>query len=312
MKLFSTFFNKFVWFIVTLLLLGTGSVLALKFLSPPPVKTLPSSSNGNNGNTPTQQQQQQTQATTTEEPVQEQTTTPTPGDTADSQSTPTPTPTETPTETSTPEPSTTTPSPAVTASLPAVPTPFPTSTSATLKPDTAPLQSTSTTSVSTSSSALPALELSNKVALTVPLKMERGAKRFTFKNVDDNSRPDPDNYSPIDTKPVAGLSLTSLKQSEFQQVEGYILVEKTGNYAFVVSFPDNLYLDFTNLRLRIDGQPLSNVKGGNVTLEKGWHKVDLFYWEANNSTGGGANQIEIKWGLEGSNLKRMQTWREVS
>jgi hypothetical protein len=127
--------------------------------------------------------------------------------------------------------------------------------------------------------------------------------------MDNNTHPDTINYSPSSKKEVDGLTLTNLKSGEFQEVSGYFLAEKTGSYTFVISFPDDLRLDSSNLRLRIDGQPLGNVKGGSVNLEQGWHKVDLFYFDDYNN---GANQqIQVKWGLEGSDLKRMQVWREV-
>ncbi|NMG11116.1 hypothetical protein [Brasilonema sp. UFV-L1] len=204
------------------------------------------------------------------------------------------------TEIPTPNPSSSaSPSPLKTES----PTPL------TPSPQPTPKQDSTSSTPSSTSYTLPALALPNQVALSVPKKLTPGAILSIYENLDNNSRPDPINYSPTTTKEVAGLSLTSVRQSEFQEVSGYFLAQKSGNYAFVISFPDNLYIDSNNLRLRIDGQPLGNVKGGSVNLEKGWHKVDLFYYE---QSGNGANQIQVKWGLEGSSLVRLQTWRPAS
>lgn len=175
---------------------------------------------------------------------------------------------------------------------------------------TATPTSTPTPATNPNTSALPALEQPDKVTLVAPRKLTKGAVLRIFENVDNSQRPDPINYSPSSSKEVAGLTLTSVSQSQFQEVSGYFLAERTANYAFVITFPDNANLDSNYLRLRIDGQPLSNVKGGTVNLEKGWHKVDLFYFEP--YSGSVANQIQVKWGLEGTDLKRLQVWREAA
>jgi hypothetical protein len=297
-QVFNSLFSKIVWGIICLLLFGAGCVFVLRnFLNPPPVPIVPASNTA-----------PQAQPTPTN-PTQTETSSPTPSDSA----TATPTPTQpSASDTSTPPQSSDGQAPETSAT----PTPAPSTPSSTTpslvtsSPTATPNKYLPTSEPNNSnSSALPALALPNQVVLSVPKKLKPGAMLSIFENVDNNNRPDPINYSPTTTKEVAGLSLTSVKQSEFQEVSGYFLAERSGNFAFVITIPDNSNLDSTNLRLKIDGQPLSNVKGGSVTLDKGWHKVDLFYFESNSST---VNQIQVKWGLEGSNLKRLQTWREVS
>jgi hypothetical protein len=191
------------------------------------------------------------------------------------------------------------------------PQPQPTADNSTTNtPTTATPESTPTPATNSNTSALPALEQPDKVTLVAPRKLTKGAVLRIFENVDNSNRPDPINYSPTSTKNVAGLSLVSVNQSQFQEVSGYLLAERTANYAFVITFPDNANLDANYLRLRIDGQPLANVKGGTVNLEKGWHQVSLFYFEPYNNNV--ANQIQVKWGLEGTDLKRLQVWREAA
>jgi hypothetical protein len=293
-QVFNNLFAKIIWFIIFLLLFGAGCVFALKtFLNPPPVTTLPTSNIA---------PQAQPTATATNNPTEAESPSPTPSDTPTSSDASTPTPQPTASDVPTPTPAPITSTPATTTPPPVTPTPATTSNK--YLPTAEPNNS--------NSSALPALALPNQVVLSVPKKLKPGATLSIFENVDNNNRPDPINYSPTTTKEVAGLSLISVKQSEFQEVSGYFLAERSGNFAFVVTIPENSSLDSTNLRLRIDGQPLSNVKGGSVNLDKGWHKVDLFYFENSSYNSSTVNQIQVKWGLEGSNLKRMQTWREVS
>lgn len=263
MQVLSNIFSKLVWLVVGLFLFAAGGVVALRFLSPPPVATVPNS-------------QQLPQPIPTTSPNQTEI------------SSPTPSPSDTPV--ATPLQPTTSASPAATAT-----------------PD-GTASTTQTTPTSTNPSSLPAIALPDQVALVAPKNLRPGAILSIYENVDNNSNPDSINYSPTSRKKVDGLSLTNLKRGEFQQVSGYFLAERNGNFSFVISFPDDLRLDSTNLRLRIDGQPLSNVKGGSVTLDKGWHKVDLFYFDDYNNNA--ASQIQVKWGLEGSDLKRLQVWRE--
>lgn len=269
MKAINSFFSNIIWFILIALSVAGASVLALRYLSPPPVTTLPSS-----GSVPTP----------TPKPQATEATPSTPASTLDPSN---PNRAASPTDPPTP------------AQVPLTPT----TSSATPTPT-----NTSETATSPNPAAMPALALPTQVVLNAPKKLEKGAILSIYDNVDNNSSPDPINYSPTSRKKTAGLSLIYVENG-FQEVSGYFLAEKTGTYAFVLSFPHNYSLDTNNLRLRIDGQPLSNVKGGNLILEKGWHQVDLFLYAPNNALVPG--QIQVKWGLEGSNLKPLQVWREV-
>jgi hypothetical protein len=298
MKVFSTIFEKIIWFVIFLFLFIGGGIFVLRvFLAPPPVQT-PSS--------PNQSRPQVTPTTAANPTATSNTPTPT-TNTSSSQidSTPAPSPTApTPTPTVTPS---------IEARVSITPTadssPAPNSSLSNEPNSNSETSSTSSDDESTENAnpqIQPALALPNQVAMNVPRRLRRGAVLSIYENVDNNIQPDPINYSPSVRKNVAGLTLINLNQSQFQEVSGYFLVEKTGDYSFVISFPDT-YVSLNSLRLRIDGQPLDNLKGGNISLERGWHKIDLFYMEGYNSV---ANQIQVKWGRVGSNLKRLQTWRE--
>lgn len=274
MKVFGDIGSKIVWGIIFLLIFGAGCVFVLRnFLSPPPA-TVPVSANT---------------------PVEPSATIP-----------PTPTPSNSPVAaTTTPAPSNSpTPSPSVVSS--------PTSpTASTPSPSLVPNNNNSPTpETNASSSPMPALALPDQVAMVVPKKVKPGAVLSIYEDVDNNERPDPIRYSPSFKKEVPGLSLINTSRTEFEEVSGYFSVPQTGNYSFVIPIPENYYVNLANLRLRIDGQPLPNVKGGNVTLERGWHKVDLFFFSyGSNIT---ASQIQVKWGLEGNDLRLLQAWKEAA
>lgn len=144
----------------------------------------------------------------------------------------------------------------------------------------------------------------------MPKKLKPGAVLSIYEDVDNSDHPDPIRYSPSFKKEVTGLSLINTSRTEFEEVSGYFLANQTGNYNFVISVPENYYLNLANLRLRIDGQPLPNVKGGTVNLGTGLHKIDLFFF--GYGTNIPASQIQVKWGLEGSDLRLMQTWKEAA
>ncbi len=125
-------------------------------------------------------------------------------------------------------------------------------------------------------SPMPALALPDQVALKVPEKLEKGGLLKIYDNNDGNENPDPIMYSPTKVVKTQGISAIELNRGQFQEVSGYFLVKDTGNYNFTVG-PDLVpYLRLSNIRTRIDGATLPNVKGGRVSLESGWHQVSLY------------------------------------
>lgn len=159
------------------------------------------------------------------------------------------------------------------------------------------------------SSPMPALALPDEVALKVPEKLEKGALLKVYVNNDDNENPDPIQYSPSKVLKTPGLSLINTSdRSEFQEVSGYFLVEKPGNYNLTIDYPQNYYwAKLSNFRTKIDGIPLATPKGGRVALDEGWHHVSLFL-DANNIE---ANSIRALFGSEGETLKPLVVWRET-
>lgn len=189
--------------------------------------------------------------------------------------------------------------------------------------DPSPLSSTdtSTTTTTTDSSIgsaaseagtemMPAIAQAEDVAVKVPQKVEKGGILKLYTNNDGNDYPDPIQYSPEKILKTTGLSLIGIEErGKFQEVSGYLLVEETGNYNFVIDYPENWQYwarEKSNFRMKIDGQTLPTSKGGRVSLEKGWHTVSLFL-KANVD----GNLFRVSWGREGETLKPIVIWREV-
>lgn len=165
------------------------------------------------------------------------------------------------------------------------------------------------TSTDIESSPMPALALPDQVALKVPEKLEKGALLKIYVNNDDNQSPDPIEYSPSKVLKTPGLSVISTSnRSEFQEVSGYFLVEKPGNYNLTVNYPQDYYwAKLSNFRTKIDGISLPTPKGGRVALAPGWHQVSLFLYASNVE----ANSIQTLFGAEGETLKPLIVWRET-
>ena len=191
------------------------------------------------------------------------------------------------------------------------PLPVPGEPSPILVPDSenSSVNSVSSTSTTDTESPMPALALPDEVALKVPEKLEKGALLKVYINNDDNESPDPIEYSPSKVLKTPGLALVNTSnRSEFQEVSGYFLVEKPGNYNLTISYPQNYYwARLSNFRTKIDGISLPTSKGGRVALEPGWHHVSLFLYAVNVE----ANSIRPLFGLEGETLKPLIVWRET-
>lgn len=171
------------------------------------------------------------------------------------------------------------------------------------------VDNTNSSSTSTDSSPMPALALPDEVALKVPKKLEKGGLLKVYVNNDNNETPDPIQYSPSKVLKTPGLSVINTSdRSEFQEVSGYFLVEKPGNYNLTIDYPQSYYwARLSNFRTKIDGIPLPTSKGGRVALDRGWHHVSFFLYATNIE----ANSIRALFGSEGETLKPLVVWREV-
>ena len=157
---------------------------------------------------------------------------------------------------------------------------------------------------------LPAIAQAEDVVISVPQKLEKGGILKMFINNDGNKYPDPILYSPSKVLKTEGLSpVGNDKKEVFQEVSGYFLVPENGNYNFTLDFPSNWYWakDTRNLRAKIDGVMLPTTRGGRVSLEKGWHKINLFMYAYNVD----GNLLKVSWGLQGEESKPLKVWREV-
>lgn len=265
MRVFSDIGSKIIWFIIAVLLLGTGFVWVLRtFLSPPavsppPVASVPQSPLPVNSS----------QSLNPSSPV----TSPTP--VANS---------PTANQNTTGEPS---------------PVLVPDSNNSSLEGDT------NSSATNNTESSMPALALPDQVALKVPQKLEKGGILRIYDNNDGNENPDPVMYSPSKIVKTQGLSFIHPTRGQFQEVSGYFLVKEDGNYNFTVTPQLDAYLRLSQLRTRINGATLPNVKGGRVALERGWHHISLFAYLRN------PDSVGMTWGREGEALMPLTVWREA-
>lgn len=156
---------------------------------------------------------------------------------------------------------------------------------------------------------LPAIAQAEDVVISVPQKLERGGILKMYINNDGNKYPDPILYSPSKILKTDGLSpLGNDNKEVFQEVSGYFLVPEDGSYNFTIDFPSNWYIKETrHIRAKIDGVLLPTVRGGRLSLEKGWHKINLFLYAYNID----GNLLKVSWGQMGEESKPIKVWREV-
>ena len=180
-----------------------------------------------------------------------------------------------------------------------------------------PLDQKSQNSLTNSNNAdsdhiLPAIAQPEDVVLEVPKKLERGGILKVYINNDGNQYPDPLEYSPSKVLKTEGLALISNqpRTNQFQEASGFFLVNKSGNYNFLVNIPSTWRrnnLKSAYLRLKIDGFALASPSGGKVYLEKGWHKISFFTSYAIKG-----EYPTVSWGAEGETAKPLAVWRDVA
>lgn len=274
MNIFGQIGGKIIWFVIALLIGGAVYVYVLKnFLDPPRVATIPPTSA-----TPLVPSTPSFSPATTPKPIAND---------------PLPVTTITPISSATPSPVVNSPS-------------LPKTGSGSVPNNSSPSPQVG---ASPNSSTMPALALSNQVAIKVPKNLEKGGVLKIYLNNDNSQSPDPVEYSPSKSLKVPGLSLINTNTNQFEQASGYFLVNKAGDYNITIILPQNSYfVTSKNLRIQIDGQPLPSIQGGRVTLAPGWHQANLFVYGSTNIPD--ANLIRVSWALEGENLQPLQVWRE--
>lgn len=285
--------NKIVWFVIILFVFGIGYVWVLKtFLNPPAVvptvaAPLPVTSNP----TPAAPNSVAFPVVPSPAPVATSSSVTSPSPDASNPSLPS----------SAGNPSSSSQlAPAVNEPTPAAGEPSPVAAT--------PNDANNTVAPQANSQVLPALALPEQVALQVPKKLEMGGILKIYYNNDNNSKPDPILYSPLRVLKTPGLNLIPTNEDKFSEASGYFLVDKYGIYNFATILPTNNYMDLDDIRVKIDGTLLPNVKGGRLELERGWHYVTLFMKTGRYDP----KLVRVSVGREGETLKPLQVWREAA
>lgn len=171
-----------------------------------------------------------------------------------------------------------------------------------------------TTSKNNNNNNIPTTEQPEEYILEIPPKLEQGAELKVFVNNDNSDNPNPSNYSPSQIIKTKNINLSPQEEKDvFQESTSYFKVEETGEYNFLIGFDNNdrHYLDEGELVGKIDQSPLGNPRGGRVELDKGWHRLDLFYNPQFYARRIDENAITVKMGLPGKIAQTMEIWRAV-
>lgn len=160
---------------------------------------------------------------------------------------------------------------------------------------------------------IPTVEQPEEKVLEIPEKLEPGAELKVYINNDDAKKPNPASYSPSKIARTENISLQAKEETDiFQESSGYFKVEKSGEYNVVVEAPGkSYYYDKGNLVTKIDQEPLKDFRGGRIALDKGWHKLDLFYNPSGYAKKVDESQIKVKMGTPGNLAKNIDIWRPV-
>jgi hypothetical protein len=156
----------------------------------------------------------------------------------------------------------------------------------------------------------PAIALPDQVTIKAPKNLEKGAISKIYINNDNNQAPEPDLYSPSRVIKTSGLTLHKLDRQRFEQISGYIIAPKTGLYSFTIANAARYNPAF--LQLKIDGNTLPTVSGGQVDLEQGVHQIEFFAYLGDDTYMVKPDSIQVTWGRAGETLKPLQVMRESS
>ncbi len=163
----------------------------------------------------------------------------------------------------------------------------------------------------TNQNVIPAIAQQTEPILQAPKKFEKGGILKIYHNKDRNIYPNPLRYTPDKVIETDGLELTSLEKDSdfFQEVSGYFRVNRNGNYNFILNTPetwDKESLKIHELSIKIDGYILESPTGGEIYLEKGWHKIALF---SQQKIAG--EYPSLSWQESGQPVKPVRVWREI-
>ena len=152
----------------------------------------------------------------------------------------------------------------------------------------------------------------NPLAKT-PRELEPGSIIKIYKNIDNNLYPNPANYSPIEAIKTDNLTLTNLDENSplFQEASGYFLVKNLGYYRFILNLPlawNRENLDLDKISVKVDKFILESATGGDIYLDKGWHKISIFSQYKQDL---GEEIISMDWGKSNQSLKPLEIWREI-
>ena len=157
---------------------------------------------------------------------------------------------------------------------------------------------------------LPALSQEKDVMLEAPKKLEKGGILKIYQNIDRNLYPNPLRYNPSEIIKTDGIELISLAKDKhlFQEASGYFIVEENSHYNFSLNTPPTWKekrLKIDKLNIKIDGFILEFPRGGEIYLEKGWHKISLF-----SQLDLEGEYISISWQEKDKPIKPVRVWRE--
>ena len=159
---------------------------------------------------------------------------------------------------------------------------------------------------------IPAIAQQQEPIIQAPKKLEKGGILKIYQNLDRNIYPNPLQYTPDKIIKTDGLELMSLAKDShlFQEASGYFLVNRNGHYNFILNIPETWKaenLKIHELSIKIDGFILKSPTGGEIYLEKGWHKISLF---AQQEIAG--EYPSLSWQESGQPVKPVQVWRETT
>ena len=164
----------------------------------------------------------------------------------------------------------------------------------------------------TNQNVIPAIAQQQQPIIQAPKKLEKGGILKIYQNIDRNIYPNPLQYTPDKIIKTDGLELMSLAKDSnlFQEASGYFLVNRNGHYNFILNIPETWQgetLKIHELSIKIDGFILESPTGGEIYLEKGWHKIALF---SQQEIAG--EYPSLSWQESGQPVKPVQVWRETT
>ena len=158
-----------------------------------------------------------------------------------------------------------------------------------------------------------ALNQPEEMVLETPKNLERGAELKIYPKTNIDKRINIASYSPTRLTKTNNIALQPGVSHQFQVSSGYFEVKERGQYNFLIDINtlDQQRLTTDNLQIIIDNEPLKRVLGGQVALDPGWHKIELYYNPAFFAGMINVSQINLKWAKPGKVAQTIEVWREA-